>query len=128
MFFPRVSRFAGLLIEEAFSRHNPEPVITLSIMKLNLILCALLGSFLVPGAEADQLPAALRKKASELGKKGNWNEALSVSRGLLERVDDEDSGKDLADALRYLRELGQVVEADEIIENAVGRHPGNSDL
>ena len=94
-------------------------------MKLYLILFALVLTGSALQSQPTQSPAELRGKAETLAKDGNWKEALEVSRVILETVDDGESGKDLMTSLRYLRELRQIADADELIESAVSRHAEN---
>ena len=94
-------------------------------MKLYLILFALVVVGVSTQSQSGQSPAELRSKAGALAKDGNWKEALEVSRVVLDTVDDRESGKDLMDSLRYLRELRQVADADELIESAVSKHSSN---
>ena len=94
-------------------------------MKLYVILFALVVAGVSSQAQSGQSPSELRNKAGAFAKDGNWKDALEVSRVVLDTVDDRESGKDLIDSLRYLRELRKVSDADELIESAVSRHSSN---
>ena len=94
-------------------------------MKLYVILFALVVAGVSSQSQSGQSPSELRNKAGAFAKDGNWKDALEVSRVVLDTVDDRESGKDLIDSLRYLRELRKVSDADELIESAVNRHSSN---
>jgi uncharacterized protein YfaS (alpha-2-macroglobulin family) len=72
--------------------------------------------------------AALRKERDNLVKRGLWREALDHYRNKLLPVSDPQSGKDLDQAVRTLRELNEWKEFDPLVEQAVSTHPENPAL
>jgi uncharacterized protein YfaS (alpha-2-macroglobulin family) len=70
----------------------------------------------------------LRKERDKLVERGLWREALDHYREKLLPVSDPESGKDLDQAVRALRELNEWKEFDPLVEQVIATHPENPAL
>jgi uncharacterized protein YfaS (alpha-2-macroglobulin family) len=91
-------------------------------------LACLCMAVLLPLNLMAQDTTALRKERDKLVARGLWREALDHYRGKLLPVSDPESGKDLDQAIRALRELNEWKEFDPLVEQAASSHPENPAL
>jgi len=76
-------------------------------------------------ARAQQGHAARRERAAVLMRQGNWNEALTLLRALVENAGNDRVlvAQDLTSAVSCLGRLGRTHEIDALVEAAVKAHP-----
>lgn len=80
---------------------------------------------------AEPEASGVRKQAAKLQQDGNWNDALTLYRDLLQREAADGSAlvaSDLKAAVQSLRQLGRHSEIDALREAAIERHAGNWQL
>lgn len=96
----------------------------LKLASITIALAAMLTSL----SPAQDDAGELRKSAAKLEKDGYYKDALAIYQKLLTSDGGKDTGSDLSNACACLKKLKRVAEADQLVEDAVARHPANGSL